>query len=524
MPSAHVDPLATYHRKRDFTITSEPHGGDVAHATGDSFVIQCHAARRLHYDFRLELDGVLLSWSVPKGPSLDPQERRLAVRTEDHPIEYAEFEGIIPTGQYGAGGVIVWDRGRWKPHGDPRQGLAQGRLTFDLDGKKLRGRWHLVRTRGGERGPGGEKAHWLLFKGRDDSADAEKDIVSAEPASVLSGRTVDEVIATPDRVWHSNRAGGDKHGRRQEDYAEINQILIGLPLGFQLTNLDKVLYPEQGLTKGQVVAYLAVVADRMLPHVRQRPLMLLRCPEGSAKPCFVQKHVKPGSPPSIRTVDIEGSDGVVEDHMFVEDLPGLVGLAQLGALEIHTWAARADKLERPDRLVLDLDPDPSVAWPDVVEAAVVLRELLHQLDLESFVTTTGGKGLHVVAPLTRRTGWDEHKEFARAIADAMVALDRKRFIATATKAARKGKIFVDWLRNGRGATFIAPYSMRARTGAPVATPVTWDELPDIDPQGFTIETVPRRVQARPDPWAAMATTRQTMRASALERLVRVSQG
>ncbi|KAB2899846.1 MAG: ATP-dependent DNA ligase [Kofleriaceae bacterium] len=456
---------------------------------------------------------MLLSWSVPRGPSLDPKERRLAVRTEDHPIEYADFEGVIPEGEYGAGGVIVWDRGRWRPQGDPREGLAKGRLTFELDGEKLRGRWHLVRTRGGDPGPGGEKAHWLLFKGKDERADPEQDIVAAAPASVVSGRTVDEVIEAPERIWHSHRS---KAG-------ELDDLLRDLPLGFQLTNLDKIVYPEQGLTKGQVVAYLAVVADRMLSYVRQRPLMLLRCPEGSGKPCFVQKHTKPGTPPPIGSVEIEGSDGLVEEHMFVDDLPGLLGLAQLGALEIHTWAGRTDKLERPDRLVIDLDPDPSVSWSRVVEAALVLRELLGQLDLESFVTTTGGKGLHVVAPLTRRASWDEHKDFARAIADAMVALDPGGFVATATKAARRGKIFIDWLRNGRGATFIAPYSMRARAGAPVATPISWEELPTVDPGRFTIATVPGRVHAMPDPWAAMASTRQSLRSSALARLVRVSQ-
>jgi bifunctional non-homologous end joining protein LigD len=519
VPSSHVDPLATYHQKRDFEITPEPHGEDVAHTTGDSFVIQRHAARRLHYDFRLELDGVLLSWSVPKGPCLDPGERRLAVRTEDHPLEYAGFEGIIPPGQYGAGGVIVWDRGRWKPLGDARAMLKKGHITFELDGHKLHGRWHLVRTRRRE----GDKEQWLLFKGKDDAADPKKDIVADEPASVISGRTVEEVIAAPDRVWHSKRSGGDKHGRLRKETEGINQILASLPIGFPLTNLDKILYPEQGLTKGQVIAYLAVVAERMLPYMRDRPLMLLRCPEGSAKPCFVQKHTKPGTPPSIHSLSIKGSDGLVEEHMYVDDLAGLLGLAQLGALEIHTWAGRVDKLERPDRLVIDLDPDPSVPWAQVIEAALALRTLLDDLGLESWVTTTGGKGLHVVAPVARRADWDEHKALAKAVADALVAVDPRRFLAIATKAARKGKIFVDYLRNGRGATFIAPYSMRARSGATVATPITWDELPLVDPAAFTIETVPRRIHERPDPWASMAGNRQTVTAAALRRLVRVSQ-
>ena len=287
-----------------------------------------------------------------------------------------------------------------------------------------------------------------------------------------------------------------------------------LPIDFPLTNLDKVLYPEQGLTKGAVITYLAIIADVMLPHVGGRPLTLVRCPNGRGKPCFFQKHLGAGAPPSIGTVDIPGDDGI-EHYMRVDDRAGLIGAAQLGSLELHTWACRADKLERPDRLVLDLDPDEAVPWARVVEAAIALRDRLAALGLESFVTTTGGKGLHVVVPLDRRHDWDEHKGFARAVATQLQAAAPDRYVVTASKAQRRGKIFVDYLRNGRGATFIAPYSMRARPGAPVATPLAWDELATIVPAELTIVTVPARVGARArDPWAALPGLRQSITAAA----------
>jgi len=192
--------LEEYNRKRDFKKTREPPGEVKRSAAGDLFVIQKHAASRLHYDFRLELDGVLLSWSVPRGPSLSPRDRRLAVRTEDHPLDYADFEGVIPQGEYGGGTVVVCDRGTWQPEGDARDGMAKGKLTFALHGEKLHGRWHLVRTRGGDRAE-----NWLLFKSRDDDASDRIDIVASQPVSVLSGRTVEQIAAAPDRVWHSNK-------------------------------------------------------------------------------------------------------------------------------------------------------------------------------------------------------------------------------------------------------------------------------------------------------------------------------
>jgi bifunctional non-homologous end joining protein LigD len=529
--------LAKYRSMRDFSRTAEPSGKSLAAQSGHSFVIQQHAARRMHYDFRLELDGVLLSWSVPKGPSLAPAERRLAVRTEDHPLDYANFEGVIPKGQYGGGTVVVWDRGSWEPDGDAREGLTKGKLTFNLHGEKLHGRWHLVRTRGE-----GKAETWLLFKGRDEAANDQVDIVATKPASVLSGRTVEEIAAAPDRVWQSNRppepsvlekraariaaAGRERSSEAAKadaaaDAKDIVALVQQLPLGYKLTNLEKVLYPEQGITKGALIGYLAVVAEWALPHVAQRPLSIVRCPDGlrppagRARTCFFQKHILAGSPPAIGTVPITEIDGESVTYMQVHDMPGLVALAQLGTLEIHTWGAHADKPEKPDLMVFDLDPDIGLGWEKVALGAFELRRRLNSIGLESFVKTTGGKGLHVVVPVARGVSWDDFKAFSKAVVERMEREEPALYTTNMAKARRKGKIFLDYLRNGRGATFIAPYSPRARAGAPVAVPISWEELAHgIDPATFTTQTVPRRlVTLREDPWKSLTEVKQSITAA-----------
>ncbi len=516
--------LAKYRSMRDFENTAEPTGNTARAHAGNSFVIQKHAARRLHYDFRLELDGVLLSWSVPKGPSLAPSERRLAVRTEDHPLDYAGFEGIIPKGQYGGGTVVVWDRGTWTPDGDPRAMLAKGRLSFTLDGDKLHGKWHLIKTK-----PQGNQETWLLFKSRDDEADDRRDIVAERPESVVSGRTVEQVAEAPEAVWQSNRVAeptvADKRAAKIAATAPPRSkhdllALVGkLPLGYKLTNLDKVLYPEQGITKGELIAYLAVVADWMLPHVADRPLTLVRCPEGRGKPCFYQKHILAGSPKAIAALPIEERTGEgrreMVDYMKIRDMAGLVALAQLGTLEIHTWGSRADKPERPDLAVFDLDPDEGLAWDHVALAAFDMRRRLNELGLTSFVKTTGGKGLHVVVPIERRLDWDELKELTRLVVEQAERDEPSRYTSNMAKRARKGKVFLDYLRNQRNATFIAPYSPRARAGAPVATPITWDELATgVDPTAFTIESVPKRLaRLERDPWEGIRDVKQSISAA-----------
>jgi bifunctional non-homologous end joining protein LigD len=597
--------LHEYHRKRHFNRTPEPKSQS-SKSDGRLFVIQEHAATCLHFDFRLELDGVLKSWAVPKGPSLDPSVKRLAVQVEDHPVEYGSFEGIIPEGEYGAGTVMVWDQGEWDPEGDPEEGYRTGRLNFNLLGQKLIGGWHLIRTQ--------RDRQWLLFKSKYDDAKAtpEGDIVKEQPLSVLSGRSLDEIAADRDRVWGQDGKANTKKkkkarvpkkpaarpkratvnhsrmpvqlevqlatradkapdgsdwlheikfdgyrilrridggrvqmiSRNHKDWTarfaalseaaksiDVNQAILDgemvalqplqqktspfadfrkgkpgtnwvspklvaqvafgsrthdgivrhsafqglredkapeevtqekvVPLGtalgmgktamkkrrsdarrrpalengngkyeaateqfagVKLTHPSKVLYPEQGITKLELAQYYEAVADWILPHIKNRPLVLVRCPAGCDKECFFQKHAGPGTPPALRQIPITEKSKTI-NYVVVDDVAGLISLAQVGALEIHAWGSQVDDLGHPDRLTFDLDPGPDVPWPRVVQGAKQVHEFLHQLGLNCFVKTTGGKGLHIVVPIKPSHDWDEVKLFCNQVADAIVMAD-----------------------------------------------------------------------------------------------------
>jgi len=832
--------IRAYRKKRNFAKTSEPAGARTKRAKrAPKFVVQKHDASRLHYDFRLEMEGVLRSWAVPKGPSLDPAAKRLAAHVEDHPLEYGGFEGVIPKGEYGAGPVIVWDRGTWTPDGDPVRAYRKGRIDFTLHGDRLRGAWVLVKIRG--KGDGKE---WLLIKRTDEFATpGESDALVADATtSVLSGRDLDDVSAgipavkpkkpvrkptrfASSRATASRRAarmpdapapelctlvddapegdawlheikldgyrllvrvergnarvltrrgkdwterfraiadaaealpvrdalldgecvvvdakgrtdfqalqnaldadrdvdltyfvfdllhvdgedltslplierkerlraivakaprgspirysdhvrgnGAEFHrlacrrglegivskradspyvGRRGSDWLKIKcaqgqevvvvgftepagsrvgigAILVGIhdakgalrfagkvgtgfddatlqelrarfdglerrappvvdppkgarargvhwidprlvaevsftqwtkdgrlrhPVfkglredkpakdvvrerpksaprrrapraaaaisrpratsrvadedsrvaGVALSHPDRVLYPDQGVTKIELARYYEAVADRMLPHVADRPLTLVRCPEGAAGECFYQKHPSPGLPSSVGRVAIR-EKGAVLDYMTVDSLAGLVALVQIGALEIHAWGSKKDRVEEPDRIVFDLDPDPTTPWPRVIDAAKDVKKELDRLELASFLKTTGGKGLHVVVPLERRReqDWDVVKTFSHAVVASIARRAPDRYTTNMAKARRTGKVFLDYLRNGRGATAVAPYSSRAKPGAPVALPIGWDELTTrLAPDAFRVRDVAKIVARRRDPW------------------------
>jgi bifunctional non-homologous end joining protein LigD len=856
--------LDEYRRKRDFDRTSEPAGGGSdergaaardagagADAGGRRYVMHKHAARQLHYDLRLEHEGVLLSWALPKGPSLEPGEKRLAVHVEDHPLSYGDFEGTIPAGEYGGGTVMLWDRGVWAPIGE---GLREGRIDFELRGEKLRGAWTLTRS-GGRRGADGKD--WLLIKRSDPGAEP----LEPHDASVLSGRTMEQIAAGTDPVaeegatatafdpgtldgarpaplgpgaepqlaslvgeapagadwiheikfdgyrvvarleggearlftrnghdWterfgeiaadlarlpvraalidgevvaidaegrssfralqealsggataalryqafdllHLNghdlrgvaqierkrtlaavlagaetgggvrytdhvagkgpaffaracemglegiiskradapyrggrgtrwrkvkcerrdafvvggytapkgsRAGfgalllgafagaslayagrvgtGFDDRRLRRLHAALRQIERPTPpfaevprdvrdatwvepevvvevaftertrdgrlrhptfrglredksasevswppadaaaggvatggsateaeetetpeqpatkvprtatasdggnpppkrrsararkgdaevVGVRLSNPDRVLYPAQGITKLALAEYYVAIEAQVLPGMAERPLALVRCPQGRAKTCFYQKHPGDAFPRDLPLVPIEESSGV-KHYAYVRTIADLVGLVQAGVLEVHVWGSRIDDVERPDLMVIDLDPWPDVPWATTREAARTLRARLEDLGLAGFLRTTGGKGLHVVVPLRREHGWDEVKSFARALCERIAEADRERLTTSASKAKRPGKIYLDFLRNGRGATAIGSYSTRAREGAPVAVPVRWDELDGgLRPDRYTVGNVRRRLASlRGDPW------------------------
>ncbi len=858
--------LEEYKRKRNFKATPEPEGKVVkkkGKSKAASFVIQKHAATRLHYDFRLEMEGVLRSWAVPKGPSLDPGEKRLAVHVEDHPLDYGGFEGIIPKGQYGGGTVLLWDRGTWSPQegeGDPVEGYRKGKLKFRLDGEKLQGGWTLVRMHGRQAGDNGE--NWLLIKENDETAQpGSGDAITEErPESVESGQSLEEIAADPERVWESNRTekakknrtdptdrsdelkklpgarkakipaaveaqlatlvdevpqgeewihelkydgyralchlkdgearlitrngkdwtdrfesvareaetlpadqaildgevvvleangttsfqalqnalsegrekdlvyfvfdllyldgydlrpaaleerktalgallagrsqilrfgdhvrgGGEEfyrqacsfglegivckradlpyHGGRSKDWLKVkclkrqefvivgftdpegsrvglgalllavyeekkpgedlvfagkvgtgfnartlrdlrkklDKIVVDKPAftnaprgaearrshwvkpqlvaevtfgewtrdsllrhstfqglredkkpaevvreraqelppegkapkaarkanmpgsskkeieiaGVRFTNPEKVLYPGQGVTKRDLGMYYSRIADWILPHVSNRPLTLVRCPEGQAKQCFYQKHVNEQFPKSVYRVEVEEGKQTVP-YGAVDSLAGILSLVQMGVLEIHLWGAHRDDIEKPDYVVFDLDPDEGLAWERVVEGAITTRDFLAELGLKTFLKTTGGKGLHVVFPLTRRAGWDEVKAFTKAVAEAIVAREPKKYTAKLPKADRKGKVFIDYLRNGRGATSIAPFSTRARAGAPVSATLFWEELEtDVRANTWTVQNLPDRLESLSgDPWEDFTKVRQSITAA-----------
>lgn len=808
--------LDEYHRKRHFGRTAEPAGAQAERAC-QRYVVHKHDARRLHYDLRLEHEGVLLSWAVPKGPSLDPETKRLAVQVEEHPVEYGDFEGLIPEGQYGAGPSALWDRGYWEPVGDVDEGLERGSLHFRLHGERLEGGWHLVRS-GGKKNLGKQ---WLLIKERDAAADPDIDPTAAGPDSIVTGRSLDEirtefeppqVLARPPRAatlpgaraapllesprpqlatlvknvptgeqwlyeikydgyrmlcrleggrarivsrngrdWSEplsalaiaaaalpvesavldgevvivradgssdfqalqnyladGRADGvlayylfdlpylDGHDlsrtpllerkqalralladadaslrysdhvvgkgelmyqeacrlslegviskrvdsdylpsrtrswtktkcvrrgefviggftERQGDATGFGALLLGyyeggalryagkVGTGFnrdalarlsprlqalerltppfvdspaasklktahwvspelvaevsfadwtdegrlrhasylglredkparevvrereaapsaavQLSNPERLLWPEAGVSKRDLADYYAAVAERILPHLVGRPLSLLRCPEGHDKPCFFQRHLGEGEAPAVHR---GGADK--ERYVYSDDLAGLISLVQLGGLELHPWGSLAETIERPDRLVLDLDPGPDVGWGEVCDAAREVRERLRALGLESFLKATGGKGLHVVLPLQPALDWDAHKAFAKSLAEAMARDQPRRYTANMAKTHRHGRIFVDYLRNGRGATAIAPWSTRARVGAPVAMPLRWDELDGLAGADlYSLANTPHRLAAlRADPWQGFFELRQRLTAKMQRQLV-----
>lgn len=825
-----MDGLKKYREKRNFRKTHEPAGRVSDSSSGHLFVIQKHAARRLHYDLRLEAEGVLKSWAVPKGPSFDPAEKRMAVHVEDHPLDYGDFEGTIEPGQYGAGTVMVWDRGTWRPEGDWKKGLEKGHLKFELKGAKMKGKWSLVRLRGGRDNEG---EAWLLIKSADRYVRGREtyDITEDEPFSVKTGRNLEEirtgkspgedyrqseiarvdtdglvrekgrkapmpdtfspqlatlvsrvpsgglwvneikydgyrliarvrngqvqlmtrgsqdwtdkfasiagelsglsadsamldgeiVVQNPDgatdfqklqdipkgrsrknliyyvfdlvyldgydltgfplaerktileellrnnqdrmpSVRYSRHIEGRgaaifqaacRHGaegivskradlpyvqRRSQGWVKIKctrrqEFIVGgytdpkgsrqyfgsLLLGYyengalkycgnvgtgfnaktmretyerlkkcgspssyfdspvdrqlrqvhwtspklvveveysgmtdegrlrhpsfngiredkepgevileresplpaaqdasvgspekeerhwkpsvRLTHPDKVLYPEQGLTKKELARYYLDVADWMLPEIAGRPLTIVRCPEGVDGGCFFQKHLGNEAPKWIRTIPIREKDKV-ELYPVVEDVKGLLSLVQLGALEIHAWGSRMDHLEQPDRMIFDLDPSPEITRERLIEAARYAGSYLKENKLATYLKTTGGKGLHLVIPLRPSLDWDEVKKISKAIAEDLVRRRPDLFVSVIAKSRRTGKILVDYLRNGRGATSIMPYSTRARPGAPVAVPISEDELTaDLLSVPFTIEKVRERLHVRKkDPW------------------------
>jgi bifunctional non-homologous end joining protein LigD len=809
--TAQVDEALTrYRQKRCFTETREPRGSGKPHAQSGLYVIQKHDATRLHYDFRLELDGVLLSWAVTRGPSYDTSQKRLAVRTEDHPLEYGNFEGTIPKSNYGGGTVMLWDTGRWKPLEDPHTGLDNGKLAFELHGERLRGRWALVRMR---QGPKDKHENWLLIKEKDEFANTHPDLLESEIKSVVSGRKMDE-IARADQVWGSRpgtadlpafvepmlatlvdkppRGPGwlfevkydgyraliaadhehvkiftrtgldwthkfpdiakafsemrlletlldseivviDESGRTDfgalvealesgkkpfscfvfdllvlegEDFrqqplsnrkARLKQ-LIGQPdkaapvqysevfagdgaallnsacthglegliakrvdkpyrsgrhkewlkikcgykqefvvIGFSaserhrsfaslllavqepeglryagrigsgfsqatlmqlshwrdrntrktppcdvpvklrrgvtwvkpelvaevdfagwtrdrlirqgrfiglredkkpdeavreipmkttanihITHADRIVYPDCGITKADIAAYVQTASSLMLPFVSDRFISLVRCPEGMAEKCFFQRHLMPGFGKAWHTAKLTKNNDDEDSYMYFSKLEALIAAVQMGVLEFHIWGARRTAANKPDRIVFDLDPDPSVSFEAVKTASFRLRDILGALDLQSMPLLSGGKGIHVVVPVIPSHEWPAVKDFSAALAARLVADEPNKYTDTMSKAKRQGKIFIDYFRNEITATAIAPYSPRARPGAPVAWPVSWAGLRMVESaDAMTISKAKAAIEAGENGWVDYNKIHQRLSVAAVKAVVRV---
>jgi bifunctional non-homologous end joining protein LigD len=528
-PPAAPPGLDEYRRKRDFSRTSEPAGGQPAHpsTTRRTFVVHKHDASQLHYDLRLELGGVLKSWAVPKGPSLDPKERRLAVQVEDHPLEYAAFEGTIPEGEYGAGTVMLWDSGWWEPDeawmregkGDrggkvltPEQALAKGDLKFVLHGQKLRGSWALVQMKGR-----GDK-NWLLIKHRDEWARPGSNITQEAPDSVATGRSLEQIAAgAPPNAAPDAPSSAATHSSTTTHSSSASRVFRLGEKEVHLTHLDRLYYPQAGVTKGRLLDYYLQVSPYLLPHLRGRPLTLERWPGGVEDGSFFQKDASSYFPPWLRTHPVERKDHQKIIHYpLVEDEADLLYLVNQGTLTFHAQMMRIEDPDHPDLMVLDIDPpetpEPSATsttpFQRAAEVAFLLRDRLREAGYDPVVKTSGKRGVHLAFPLKGDLDYSQ----ARAQLMALFAQLAKRYPRLLTthirKDKRKGRVYLDALRMSPGATIVPPYVARPTPEATVSMPVTWEELETLaDGRGFTVLTAPARLSEIGDLWAGLVSNR-----------------
>jgi bifunctional non-homologous end joining protein LigD len=474
--------LADYRRKRDFSKTPEPQPKSGKPHKHPIFVVQEHHARRLHYDLRLEADGVLKSWAVTKVPTMDPAVRRLAVRTDDHPLEYANFEGDIPEGQYGAGHVQIWDRGTYenlsaKPLSDA---LKAGKIEVELHGKKLKGKFALIRMRNG-----GRRENWLLIKMKDQFA------------------------CSASNHGRSNRALSPRsNGAASRTLPALLPALVRR-LPFKLTNLDKVMFPEKGYTKGDVLDYYAAVARLLLPHLRDRPITLERLPDGVRRgaPHFWQKRTPSYYPDWIPRFETVSKDGKLVNYPLVNDERALLYMVNQGTLTFHPWLSRIEDVDHPDFVLFDLDLGKSTAFADLTNIAKELHRELDAEHVDNFVKTSGKTGVHVLAPWTEPGGYDDARAWAFSIAQRVTETLPNIATIERRKSARHGKAYVDVMQNAKGHHVVPPYVLRAVPSAAVSTPLKWTELTSrLTPERFDLKTAPKRFEReKEDPMEPLVT-------------------
>ncbi|HEY7628180.1 MAG TPA: DNA polymerase ligase N-terminal domain-containing protein [Ilumatobacteraceae bacterium] len=496
--------LKEYQRKRDFSVTPEPSGSAAPVADGHRFVVQRHRASHLHYDLRLEAAGVLLSWAVPKGPTLDPDAKRMAMHVEDHPLEYFDFEGVIPSGEYGGGDVIVWDWGTWELAGadDPIDAVEHGELHFDLHGQKLKGRFALVR-----RGPQSKREQWLLVHKHDDAAVPGWN-PEEHPRSAKTGRTNDEVKASPSASWSSSATWA---GPTPDELEALDALGRGGSWTFgehtlKLTNLDKVMFPARkphhAVTKRDLIRHYATMAPVMLPYLTGRPINLHRYPDGIGKPGFWHKAAPAHAPDWVtRWHNKEADPGETEVYSVLDTPAALAWAANFGAIELHPWTSTTRHPHQPTWAMIDIDPGTKSSFDDVITLARLHRTAFEHMGVSAGAKVTGQRGMQIWVPVADGYSFDDTRAWVEKLSRMIGDLVPELVSWEWQVAKRKGLARLDFTQNAINKTLVAPFCVRPVPGAPVSVPIRWDELddPDLQPGRWTIDDVSRRLQEDGDP-------------------------
>ena len=454
--------LKIYNNKRNFKKTKEPKGTKVESRKKLRFVVQHHLARKDHYDVRLEYNGVLLSWAVPKGPSYKTKDKRLAVMVEDHPISYRNFEGTIPKGEYGGGTVMLFDEGYYKQLNDFKKGLKEGVLKFELFGSRLKGTWSLIHFK---------EDNWLMIKDEDEYF--EYNDISKLDTSIKTNRTMKEI---ENNIKLDNK-----------EYIE----------GVKISSPNKIIYKKEKITKLDILNYYNLVSKRMLPYLSYRLISTVRCPNGNKGDIFFKKHLEEEKEGLVK-VDLKDKNTKDDDYFFITNKKGLLSEVQMNSIEFHIWGSCIKDLEYPDIIVFDLDPDENLSLKKLRSGVKDLKSILDDLKLKSYLKTSGGKGYHIVVPISNKS-WEEVREISKNIAILMENKWPEKYTSNIRKDKRDGKIFIDWVRNTRGATSVAPYSLRIKDKATVSFPIKWSELDKIKPNEITLEKALKKIK-EPNPW------------------------
>jgi len=500
-----MDKLKEYNKKRNIAKSNEPAGIVQKDRKSELiFSVQHHIASHDHFDLRLQWRGVLLSFAIPKGPSLNPEDKRLAIKVEDHPLDYADFEDIIPKGNYGEGTVMLWDSGTWNPYKNVDKSLKTGELKFELYGKRLKGQWALIKLKTKE------DNEWLLIKEKDSFAKNDDGIMQFD-TSIKTNRTMDEITNNEKPKMKSNVFKLSKLMKNM-----ITKVGKDIYVGkVKISNPNKLLFDKPKIKKIDIVLYYAYMSKFIMPYIEGRVLSVIRCPNGVNGEKFYKKHPTESSSENVKVVQIESVDKLYDktkkakskdeeqekntDYFYIDKIDGLIFETQMNTIEFHPWGSKYKTLAKPDIMVFDLDPNKGLSIKKLRQGVRDLKSILDTLHIVSFLKTSGGKGYHIVVPFQPSVDWKTFRDFSKRIAETMEKIWPDRYTSNMRMEKRKGRIFIDWERNIRGATSVAPYSIRIRPNAPVSMPILWEELDTIKPNQITMKKALKKV-SEGNPW------------------------